>query len=106
MANDGAKHSLEIQSRADRLADFAQCSQLAYRACQFVGPRLQFLKQADVLNRDDRLVGEGLYEFDLLLREGTDLRSTDPNNPITTLLSIMARQAQSERPIRCCTRDS
>src|SRR5215475_8321699 len=35
---------------------------------------LQFLEQADVLDGDDRLVGEGLQQRHLLVREGNDLR--------------------------------
>ena len=37
MGNDSGQHGFEIQSRADRLTDFAQGFELADRACQFVG---------------------------------------------------------------------
>ena len=36
---------------------------------QFARPRLKFLEQPHVLNRDYRLVGEGFKQFDLLIRE-------------------------------------
>ena len=34
-------------------------------------------EQADVLDRDDRLVGEGRHQLDLLVGEGLDLRPPD-----------------------------
>ena len=60
MANDGAKHSLEIKSRADRLTNLTQRSQLTNRLRQLARPRLQFLEQPDVLDGNDRLIGKGL----------------------------------------------
>ena len=50
MANDGAKHGLEIESRADRLPDFPQRLQLSDRSSQLPRPRLKFLEQPDVLD--------------------------------------------------------
>ena len=42
--------------------------------------RLQLGEQAHVLDGDDRLVGEGLEERDLLVGEGPDLGSADPDH--------------------------
>ena len=67
MGNDGGEHGFKIESRADRLADLAQRFQLAYRSRQLAGSRFQFLEQPDVLDGDDRLIGEGLEEGDLLI---------------------------------------
>ena len=58
MANDGAKHGLEIESRADRLPDFPQRLQLSDRLSQLPRPRLKFLEQPDVLDGNDGLAGE------------------------------------------------
>ena len=57
--NDGAKHSLEIESRADRLADLAQRFSSPTDSRELARSFLQFFKQADVLDGDDRLIGEG-----------------------------------------------
>ena len=68
MAHDGAEHSLEIESRADRLADLSQRFQFPNRLRQLARSRLQFLEQPHVLDGDDRLVGEGFEESDLSSR--------------------------------------
>ena len=67
VGNDARQHGFEIESRADRLTDFAQRFQFAYRACQFAGSLLQFFEQPHVLDGDDRLIGEGLEQSDLLV---------------------------------------
>ena len=41
----------------------------------------QFLEQADVLDGDHGLVGEGLEQRDLLIAERTNLRPTNVNRP-------------------------
>ena len=41
----------------------------------------QLLKQPHVLDSDDRLVGEGFEQSDLLVGEGTDLGSPDRDTP-------------------------
>ena len=65
VGNDSRQHGFEVESRADRLTDFAERFELAHRARQFVGSLIQFLEQPDVLDGDHGLVGEGLKEFDL-----------------------------------------
>src|SRR5258708_3329243 len=67
--DDGLEHGLDIERRAHRLADLAERRELVHRADELTRPRLQLLKQADVLDGDHRLVSEGLEEFDLVLRE-------------------------------------
>ena len=81
MANDRAEHSLEVESRADRLADFSQRFQFSDRSRQFARPRLQFLEQADVLDGDDRLVGEGLEQRDLLFCRRDGLPCGESESP-------------------------
>src|SRR5580765_3633611 len=70
MGTDSRQDRFEVESGADYLADFAEGFELAYRACQFVGSLIQFVKQAHVLDGNDRLVGEGFNEGDLLVSEG------------------------------------
>ena len=82
VAHDGAEHGLEIQSRADRLADFAQRFQFPNRPRQLARPRLQFLEQPHVLDGDHCLVGEGFEQLDLFVGERSNLRSTNQNTPM------------------------
>ena len=58
--DDGLEHRLDIERRAHRLADLPERRELVDRAGELTRPRLQLLEQADVLDGDDRLVGEGL----------------------------------------------
>ena len=67
VGNDARQHGFEIESRADRLTDFAERFELAHRACQFAGSLIQFFEQADVLDGDHGLVGEGFKKRDLLV---------------------------------------
>ena len=76
MGDDSRQHGFEVESGADYLADFAEGFELAYRACQFVGSLIQFFEQADVLDGDHGLVGEGFEELDLRRGEGAHLDAT------------------------------
>ncbi len=49
--------------------DLAERPELVHGAGQLLRPRLQLLEQAHVLDRDHRLVGEGLEQSDLLVGE-------------------------------------
>ena len=68
MAHDGAQHCLEIESGADRLADFSQRFEFPDRPSKLAGPCFQFLEQPHVLDGDHGLVGEGFEQLDLLVR--------------------------------------
>ena len=72
-SHDGLEHRVQIECGAERSADLAKCPKLAYRARQLGRPRSQFVEQAHVLDRDHRLVSEGLEQRDLLGRERLDL---------------------------------
>ncbi len=67
--DDGLEHRLDVERRADGPADLAQGRQLLNRLGQLARARLELLEEADVLNGDDGLVGEGLQECDLRGRE-------------------------------------
>ena len=58
--HDRAQHGPEIECGADRLTDLAERGQLPDRPRQLSGAGLQLLEQPDILDGDDRLVGEGL----------------------------------------------
>ena len=64
--DNGLQHDLQIECRADRAADLAQCGEVAVA-------RLHLLEQPRVLDGDDGLVGEGLDQLDLPCRRTTGL---------------------------------
>src|SRR5262245_14281372 len=55
--NDGLQHDLQIERRAYRPPDLAECGEIAVA-------RLHLLEETRVLDGDDGLVCEGLQEFD------------------------------------------
>ena len=95
MPNDGAKHSLEIESRADGLANLAQRFQFPNRPRQLAGPRLQFLEQPHVLDGDHRLVGKGFEEFDLRRGEGAHLDAT--RGQVSNEFPLLTKGNESKR---------
>ena len=69
LGDDGGEHGLEIERRVHRLRHFAERAQLPDRAAKLIGALAQFVQQPNILDRDGRLVGEGLDQSDLLIRE-------------------------------------
>ena len=63
--DDGREHRLQVERRADGLADLAERGELAHGAGELGRARLQLAEQARVLDGDDRLVGERLEQRDL-----------------------------------------
>src|SRR5262249_39672561 len=80
MAHNRAEHSLEVESRTDRLTDLTQCPQLVDGLRKVTGSCFEFLEQANVLNGDYRLIGKGFQKRDLLLGERSHLDSPNQNN--------------------------
>jgi hypothetical protein len=74
------KHDLQIERRADRPAHLPQRLQLLDGSPQLAGPGLQLLEQADVLDGNHRLVGEGFDQFDLLVGERPNLHPPHRNH--------------------------
>ncbi len=68
--DDRVEHRVEVERRADRAADLAQRRELLHRARQLGRPRPSSCEQPDVLDGDDRLVGESFEEHDLLAEKG------------------------------------
>ena len=66
-----SKHRLKIAGRAtDNLEYLRCCCLLLQRFGEFARALLLCLEQPHVLDRDHRLVGEGLSQLDLLVSEG------------------------------------
>ena len=60
------EHRLQIERRAaDDLQHVGGGGLLLQRLGEIAGARLHLVEQSHVLDRDDRLVGEGLDELDL-----------------------------------------
>ena len=67
------KHSLQIErGAADHLEHVGGCGLLLQRLLQVLGPRLDLVEQACILNCNHRLVREGLRKLNLFLGEGSD----------------------------------
>ena len=67
------EHRLEIEGRAaDDLEHVARRGLIFERFLEVAGALLQFADQPRVLDRDHRLVGEGLHQLDLSLGERLD----------------------------------
>ena len=72
------EYGLQIEGRAaDDLEHLGGRGLLLQRFAQIVGALAQFVEQPRVLDGDDRLRGEVLYQFDLLLGERPDLLAID-----------------------------
>src|SRR5262249_12985478 len=65
---------------ADHAQDLARRRLLLQQLAQVAVPRLQLLEQPHVLDRDDRLVGEGLQERKVAVGEPAWLQSRDSNH--------------------------
>src|SRR4030095_3919845 len=65
---DSVQHRLHVRRRAADDAEHLGCCRLMLQGLpQFCVARLQLLKQSDVLDSDDGLIGEGFEEGNLLL---------------------------------------
>ena len=78
----GVQHRLEIGRRAgDDPQHLAGGGLLLQRLREVAVAILQLLEQARVLDGDDRLVGEGLQQRDLRIREGPHLLAANHDRP-------------------------
>jgi hypothetical protein len=80
LSHNGGEHGLEIERRIHRLRYFAERAQFTDRAGKLIGALPQGIQQSHILNRDCRLVCEGLDQSYLLIREGPDLQMIDHHN--------------------------
>jgi hypothetical protein len=79
--SDSGEHRLQVQGRAEGLADLAQSRQLLHRPAQLVRARLQLSEQADILDGNDGLIGKGLHEAHLRVAEGANLAAPGGDDP-------------------------
>src|SRR5262249_16670107 len=92
------EHGLELRGRArDDTEDLARRRLLVERLGKIAIPRLQLLEQAYVLDRDDRLVGEGPQQLDLGIREPPGLPPDDADRTDRLALA-QHRQAENAPP--------
>src|SRR5262245_4623134 len=66
---------IDVQCRAEGMADFPECLQLPNRPRQILRPGLELLEQPHILYGDYGLVGEGLEQCDLVVGEWPGLRA-------------------------------
>src|SRR5215467_8316396 len=85
----GLRHADDAQDVTGR-GLCVECSGQIPVAC------LQLPEQPHILNGDDRLVGEGLEEGDLLGSEGVDIRAPEPDSP--ERLSLAQQRNVRDRP--------
>ena len=79
--DDGVEDRLHVGGRAaDDAEHLGRCCLMLQGLAQFCVALLEFLEQPHVLDGDHGLIGEGLEELDLLVREGTDLHSANQNH--------------------------
>jgi len=71
--------------------DLARCGLLFKRLRQLAIAILQFFKQPDVFNCNDRLIGEGFEQLDLLVGERAHFRATNKNRPDGNALTQQRR---------------
>ncbi len=103
-ADDRGEHGVEVERGIDRAQHFLERLQFGDRAGQLVGAGLQFAEQPRVLDRDDRLVGEGAHQLDLPVGERLDrmlaaadrsCRSRPPSRSSGTPSMVVARPTSS-----------
>ena len=76
----GIENRLQLARRTgDNLEYLAGRGLLLQSLAQLARPRLHFVEQPRVLDRDHRLVSESGDQLDLLLRERLDLRTGEEN---------------------------
>src|SRR4029434_81849 len=80
--DDGVEYRLHVGGRAADDPEHLGSSSLMLQGFpQFCVALLEFLEQPYVFNRDHGLIGEGFKQFNLLIREWTNLSSEDHNTP-------------------------
>ena len=80
IASDRVKYLPQIQRRANRAAYLAKGAHLFKRKLKLACPLLDFLKQADVLDGDHRLVGESFDQRHLFIAKRPHFPPPSRNN--------------------------
>ena len=96
-ANDGHEHGLDVRRRAaDDAQDLAGRGLLLERLGQVRVLGLKLGEQPRILDRDDRLVGEGLQQGDLALRKQPHLLAINLDRPE----HLPSPQQRDDSPVR------
>ena len=69
---NGVEHRLQIERRVNRVGDVAERAQLLDRATKLICAGAQFVEEPHVLDCDNGLLGEILYQLDLFVGEWTN----------------------------------
>ena len=86
--DDSVEDRLHVGRRPTDDAEHLRCCRLMLqRFAQFGITLLQFFEEANVLDSNDRLVGEGCYQLDLFICKRLDLSSKDDDNSDRNSLS-------------------
>ena len=79
--DDRRQHLVEVEARADRLADLAERAQLVDRARELLAALLELLEQLHVLDRDRALGRERRDELDRPVVERVDVARATARSP-------------------------
>jgi hypothetical protein len=86
--DQGRQHGLQVESRAtDHLQHVGCRGLLLQRVGEIARACLHLVEQPHVLDRDHRLIGEGLQEFDLSLVERTRLGASDHQSALDPVVA-------------------
>ena len=98
---DRIEHRLQLVGRArDDAENLARRRLILQRLRDLLRAGLHLLEEADVVDGDDGLVGESLYEVDLPLGEGTDLTPHERHG--TNRFTLPQQRHAEHRPcVRC-----
>src|SRR5574341_1549554 len=78
--DDGVENRLHVRRRAADYAEDFRCRRLMFqRLAQLCVTRAKFLEQANVLDGDDGLVGEGLEKRNLFVGKGSHFSTANQN---------------------------
>jgi hypothetical protein len=104
---DRLQYRLDIGGRSgDHAEDFAGRGLMSERFGELPGTCLHFVEQSRVLDGDDRLVGEGLNQLDLFVREGRTVERVSTIAPITPPSRMSGTARMVRYPpilLQCCT---
>ena len=101
--DDGVEDRLHVRGRAaDDAEHLGRCRLMLQRLAQFCVALLDLLEQPHVLDRDDRLIGEGFEKLDLLFGKRPDLRATNHDRPDRNALAQQRRRKNCPNARRFC----
>ena len=98
--DDGVEDRLHVGGRAaDDAEHLGRCRLMLQRLAQFRVALAEFLEQSHILDGDDGLVGEGLEKRDLIVGEGSNLQTANPNHPDWDAFAEQRHETRSITPL-------